>query len=314
MELRKTAPVFAALGLLLSVTAFAQTPEELSETYSKRYDLIVSKLGYDGVGVETVLNQWEGVDPLNEKLLLAKFNYYFTKAQTTSVVVKPEKKYLGAEPLLSLKDSTGTDIYYFQEVSYDDSLFSKSMYYLDKAIAERPQRIDLRFTKATALMSYEKDSPDMALSYLLGMVDKNAGEDCDWEYPGVELDKGFFGRSMQEYCYAFFSLGTPSAYEAFRTLSQRMLLVDPKDPVFITNLGTYDFIVAKDYAKALKNYRKALKISPGDYSALKNIILLARQMKNEKLEKKYLPEFIGCASDQEKAAAEARLKYLTEGK
>ncbi len=287
-----------------------QTKEELSGTYARRYELIVSKLGYDGVGVETVLNQWMAVDSLNADMLTAWFNYYFTKAQSTSVVVKPQKKYLGAEPVLSLKDSTGTDIYYFQEVDYDDDLFSSGMRYLDKAISAYPFRIDLRFTKVTALMSYEKGSPDMALSYLLSLVDKDQ-EGYEWEYPGYEIGEDFFGQAMQEYCSAFFRLGTPSAYNAFRTLSERMLLIDPKDPVFLSNMGTYDLVVAKDSRSALKYYRKVLKIRPDDYGALRNIILLARQEKNTKLEKKYLADFIGVAPETERLAAETRLEYLS---
>ncbi len=303
--------LLAAAVLAFSAHVSGQSPSELSETYSGRYDLVVSKLGYAGVGVETILNQWEEVDPMNGKMLVAKFNYYFTKSQSTSVTVRPEKKYLGADPVLSLKDSTGTDVYYFQEVFYDDSLFSMAMSYLDKAVAAEPLRIDLRFTKATALMSYEKDSPDMALSYLLGLVDKNVTENCKWEYPGAELGEDFFSQSMQEYCFAFYSLGTPSGYEAFRTLSERMLLVDPKDPVFLANTGTYDFVVAKDLKKALKTYKKVLKIKPGDYTALKNCVLLARQQNDVKLEKKYLSEFISCAPENERLAARARLEYLS---
>ena len=190
-----------SLCACLGTVAAAQSKEELKKTYSDRYDLIVSKLGYDGVGVETVLNQWEQVDSNDAKMLLAGFNYYFTKAQTTSVVVKPQKIYLGAEPVLSLKDSTGTEVYYFQEVSYDDSLFSRAMSYLDRAIAGHPARLDFCFTKATALMSYEKDSPDMALSYLLGLVDKDAGKDVAWEYPGYELGDDFFARSTSPYTF-----------------------------------------------------------------------------------------------------------------
>ena len=48
-----------SLCACLGTVAAAQSKEELKKTYSDRYDLIVSKLGYDGVGVETVLNQWE---------------------------------------------------------------------------------------------------------------------------------------------------------------------------------------------------------------------------------------------------------------
>ena len=308
----KNRKIFMSLlsGFCLTMSlAYAQ--EETAETYRNRYNLVVSKLGYDGVGVETILNQWAKADSLDVDMLTAKFNYYFTKAQSTEVVVKPQKKYLGADPVLSLKDSTGTDVYYFQEVMYDDALFADAMRSLDKAISVKPSRIDLRFTKTAALMSYEKGSPDMALSYLLAMADMDQ-EGCEWEYPGYEISDGFFTEAIQEYCHAFFQLGTPSAYNAFRTLSERMLLENPKDPVFLTNMGTYDFIVARDYGGALKYYKKALKIRPGDYTALKNCVLLARQQKNVKMERKYLSEFLEVAPDSEKSAAEARLKFLSQ--
>ena len=303
--------IFVAAALLscCGLQVSAQSREELSETYSGRYNLVVSKLGYDGVGVETILNEWEKVDSLNMDMLAGKFNYYFTKAQSSNVVVKPQKKYLGVDPVLSLKDSTGTDVYYFQEVSYDDDLFSTAMRYLDKAISVEPRRLDLRFSKITALMSYEKDSPDMALSYLLSLTDMDE-EGAEWEYPGYELQPDFFIQAVQEYCSAFFNIGTPSAYNAFRTLSERMLVSDPKNPVFLTNMGTYDFVVTGDYKSAWKYYRKALKISPDDYSALKNCVLLARRQKNEKLERKYLAAFVNVAADSEKRAAEARLTSL----
>ena len=314
MELRKTAPVFAALGLLLSVTAFAQTQEELSETYSKRYDLIVSKLGYDGVGVETVLNQWEGVDPLNEKLLLAKFNYYFTKAQTTSVVVKPEKKYLGAEPLLSLKDSTGTDIYYFQEVSYDDSLFSIAIKTADKAIRMWPERLDLRLLKADALSAYEKGSPDMTLAYLNELADAYFSGDRAWEYPGDTVNDEFFKSVIQQYCAIFFSLGTPNSYDAFKSLSEKMLAYMKDDTTFMDNLGSYMLVAQKDPKTALKWYNKVLKIKPDDYTAIKNGIIVARSMKNLKLEKKYLQMMAEYGPSTEQESAKVRLNAMNSKK
>ena len=73
----------------------------------------------------------------------------------------------------------------------------------------------------------------------------------------------------------------------------------------------YDFIVAKDYKQAWKNYNKALKIKPDDYTALKNCVLLARQQDNVKLEKKYLTRFAEIAPENEKLAAEGRLKYIS---
>ena len=63
--------------------------------------------------------------------------------------------------------------------------------------------------------------------------------------------------------------------------------------------------------KALGRQHKVLKMKPGDYTVLKNIILLARSEKNIKLEKKYLPQLIKATSDEtERASYEVRLKSL----
>ena len=110
--------VSAAALMLLSLAAFAQ-----ADKYEQRYDLLVSKLGPAGVGVETILNNWEQADSTNAKMLLGRFNYIFTKAQSAQIVEKKTKKYLGMEPIVSLKDSTGTDLYYYQEIFYDDELY-----------------------------------------------------------------------------------------------------------------------------------------------------------------------------------------------
>ena len=61
------------VAMLLSAVAFAQ-----SEKYEQRYDLLVSKLGYAGVGVETVLDNWERADSTDSKMRLGRFNYLFT--------------------------------------------------------------------------------------------------------------------------------------------------------------------------------------------------------------------------------------------
>ena len=76
------------VAMLLSAAAFAQ-----SEKYEQRYDLLVSKLGYAGVGVETVLDNWERADSTDSKMLLGRFNYLFTKAQSAQIVEKKTKKY-----------------------------------------------------------------------------------------------------------------------------------------------------------------------------------------------------------------------------
>jgi len=298
--------VFAALLLFAQTVIYAQSE---SERYAQRYDMLVSKLGPAGIGIETVLNNWEKVDSTNAKLLLGRFSYLFTKAQSAEVVSRPEKKYLGMEPLLSLKDSTGNDIYYYQVNVFDDELYGQAMRAADKAVATWPDRLDFRFLKANAYIAYEKESPDMALAYLLTLIDENSARKGKWTYEGNSVDDAFFSDAMQEYCYSFFTLGSPTSREAFFSLSQKLSGIYPDNLEFVNNLGSYH-LVKEEFKAALKYYDKVLKKSPSDQTARQNALLAARRMKNVKAEKKYLNLMVRYGSEKEKTLAQVRLDSL----
>ena len=293
-----------AACMLLSAAAFAQT-----DRYEQRYDLLVSKLGPAGVGVETLLNNWEKADSTDSKMLMGRFNYLFTKAQSMQVVVKDKKKYLGMDPIISVKDSTGTDVYYYQEMFYDDDLYGQAIKVADRAIDMHPEMLDFRFLKANAYMAYEKESPDMTRSYLLALIDESVSRKV-WLYGDEPADAAFFSDAMLEYCFTLYSIGSPAAMNAFLVISERMAELDPDNPAFLNNIGTYHLIAKEDYKTALKFYNKVLKSHPDDYTAIKNCVLLARKQKNEKLEKKYLQMLVLYGTDSEKIAAKARLQQL----
>ena len=164
--------------------------------------------------------------------------------------------------------------------------------------------------KTNAYIAYEKESPDMALAYLSALADENVRRKSSWEYEGVKVDQDFFQDAMQEYCYSFYSLGTPAGYEAFRTLSEKLVTIFPDNPQFMNNLGSYYLIAKEDYKTAYKYYNKVLKAHPDDYSAIKNGIIAARRQKNAKTERKYLEMMLKYGPENEKLQAEGRLKAL----
>ena len=297
-------------ALAISLTAIAQTPS--SKDFQDRYDLLVSKLGPTGVGIETLLDRWAAAYPDDVQMLTGKFSYWFSKSQTLQLVPKDQQKFLGETPTVVLKDSTGANVNYFQETMYDDELFGEAQKALEKAIQLYPDRLDLRFLKVASLIGYEKESPDMALSSLKSLMIYNATQHPKWEYPGVDnVDNEFFSAALQEYCYLFFRYGTPATYEAFKELSEQMLTYEPKNVLFLDNIGSYWLVARKDNKTAMKYYSKVLKIKADDLTAIKNIIILARNSNNVNLEKKYLPLLIKYTQyEKEKITAQARLKSL----
>ena len=278
----------AAAAVLLAISAWGQSTD-----YSRRYNALVERVGRSGVGVETLLENWAKAEPENPDMLQARFHYYITKSQQTEVVQRTEPKYLGLSPILALKDSTGRDVYYYELLKYDDILFAEALKVADKAISVYPARLDFRFMKANAYLSYERESPDMALSYIMGLVHDFINSKPAWKYYGTDtpepypVDDELFCDLMQEYCYSLYLLGTPSSYDAFYRLSKRLNECFPKNSNFIANIGSYYLVVSRDYKTALKYYDKVLKIEPDNVSVIHNALLAAKRLKNAKLEKKY---------------------------
>jgi tetratricopeptide (TPR) repeat protein len=297
------AALAAAFVLLMPLVADAQD-------YERKYNLLVERVGPAGVGVETLLDNWAKAEQDSDKMLAAKFNYWLAKGQGSEVVAKSQKKYLGMDAVLALKDSTGADVYYFEVLKYDDECFREAISAVDRAIAMYPERLDFRFMKANAYVSYERESPDMALANLLSLVNDFESGREEWVYDGQPADEEFFAGAMQEYCYSFYALGTPGSYEAFRKLSEVMLGHYPDNAGFMSNLGSYHMLVRKDFKTALKFYNKVLKKHPDDYISIRNSALAARRLGNAKMEKKYLQMILVHGTESDKLQAQSRLDML----
>ena len=294
--------------LLLGVLASAQ---ESKDDYLRRYNNLVERVGPSGLGVETLLNKWEADWPEDERQLLARFLFCFDRSRTSSIEELDQDRYLGREPLIPLTDSLGKKHNYFEVYDYDESLFADAILAIDKAIRIKPWQLNYRFNKIDALIAYEKESPDMALQELKSLVDKHFKEHPFWEMEGMDkVSDEQFKAFMQDYCFAFFRLGTPASAEAFKALSQHLLGYCKDDPMYLGNLGSYH-LVRKEYKQALKYYDQVLKKHPGDMSALKNGVLAARAMKDVKLEKKYLTQMAKNGETEiDRASAQARLEAL----
>lgn len=297
---------------MLTTSLGAQTT---AEAFKSRYESQVGRMGYSGLGVETILDRWEAAFPDDVDMLVARFNYYLDKSVSTQVVAKEQAKFMGAKPVVALKDSLGRDVNYFQESFYEDSIFVKSSQAIDRAIKLYPDRLDLRFAKVTALIAYEKESPDMATASLNALIDYNGTSHPAWKFGTEPAEKDLFASGIQEYCATFYTIGSPASLDSFKELSERMLKYEPNNSLFMTNLGTYYFVAKGDNKAALKQYTKVLKLDPSNITAIKNCVVMARKDKNVKLEKKYLPMLAKYgATETERASAQARLDALNTKK
>jgi len=300
------------LAMLLTLPLFAQ---KSNEEYNTRYQLLLGKVGPAGIGVETLLENWSRDYPEDVDMLVAKFAFYFTKSQSEEVVALDQEKYLGVYPTFHLTDSLGKSINYFQVYNYDDELFRKSSEAIFQALKLQPNNLDLQLNKLDALLAYEKESPDMTKSTLCSLIDYNYSSHPVWTLGGEPVNPDTFSSGVQEYCYIFFKIASQNSYDAFKSVSERMLMYEPKNPVFMSNLGSYYLVVAKDKKQALKYYNNVLKVRPDDLTAIQNCILLARDNGDLKLEKKYLEMLAKYAVDEsDKMLAQGRLTALSQKK
>ena len=282
MTVMKKLIVLLCAALLLACPTFAQDAGP-AEDFAARYERLVRNVGYSGVGVETLIDRWEEASPDDPSIPVARFNYYYAKSQSSEVVPKPGvRRYLGNAPTLTLKDSEGNDINYFEEITFDEELFGEAMKVLDRQAAAQPDELRWRFLKITALAAYEKESPDMAAAELKALVERNASAHPAWTLDGVSAGTDVFQQGVGEYCALFYGIGTPASYEYFREISERMTKLFPKNPAFIDNIGSYWMVVKGNDKQAAKYYKKALKLDPDDYAATRNLKIIERRQAQAK--------------------------------
>lgn len=260
-----------------------------SVDWQKKYERQVKAVGLSGVGVETILDSWGAADSSSVDYLAARYAFWFDKSHSLVVEAHDSPRYLGMEPMLELSDSSKSNtVWYYQVDSFDDELFGRALRYLDKAAAAMPAELEYRVWKVSALMLYEKESPDMTLGLILSLIDEDRSTGQKWLYQGEEQDRDFFDGLIQEFCWNLFNLGTPQAREAFLKVSEKMLSYDRKSPVFMANVGSY-LMSVKEYKKALKQFDKVLKLDPDNDTAIRNCVTIARILRNDKLKSKYNP-------------------------
>ena len=260
-----------------------------SVDWQKKYERQVKAVGLSGVGVETILDSWGAADSSSVDYLAARYAFWFDKSHSLVVEAHDSPRYLGMEPMLELSDSSKSNtVWYYQVDSFDDELFGRALRYLDKAAAAMPAELEYRVWKVSALMLYEKESPDMTLGLILSLIDEDRSTGQKWLYQGEEQDRDFFDGLIQEFCWNLFNLGTPQAREAFLKVSEKMLSYDRKSPVFMANVGSY-LMSVKEYKKALKQFDKVLKLDPDTDTAIRNCVTIARILRDDKLKSRYNP-------------------------
>ncbi len=301
------------LLILLAFACLSAAAQEPKEEFARKYNNLVGRVGPAGLGVETLLDKWQAAWPDDPQQQVARFAFCFARCQSTAVIQLDKDRYLGREPIVPMTDSLGRKCNWFEDPVFDEALYAEANLAIDRAICLDPWRLDYRMAKIDAMTAYEKGEPEMATHELKSLADKHFKEHPVWKYQGLgEVSEEQFKAFMQDYCAALFRLGTERSAECFKGLSEHLLQYCKDEPMYLDNLGSY-YLVKKEYKKALKYFDQVLKKHPGDQTALRNGLLLARAKQDVKLEKKYLAQLARYGeSETDRKSAQVRLEALEQ--
>lgn len=302
--------VLTAAVLLLA--ALQPLHAQLSRAeYKEKYDRQIRAVGYAGVGVETILERWESAYPDDADMLEGRFFFDLTRARSTKMLRSAKPRYMGREPVLSLKDTTGAPVYIYEEEFYADSLFNLALGYLDRAANLHPDDFLYRSHLLNAQLAREKEEPMLSVEELDALISYDKAKRPSWTYKGQTTQPDFFGNVVQDYCRLYFDIASPKSYAAFKRISERMIKLYPSRLEFVTNLGSYWRVAENNPKKALPYYKKVLSKDKDNYLAARNGYLAARSAGDKKFLKTCLETLVRVSpQDSERLSAKALLQSL----
>lgn len=271
---------------LTLIAASLQLQAQDNSTFKTRYNRLYKVGGAAGIGIETLLEQWEAAIPSDREMLAAKFSFYLTKSEREEIVPMDKTRYLGQKPVFELKDSLGRNVKYFSDYVYTDSLYFKAIDAIDKAIELFPDDLELRMGRIAALIRHDKEDQRAAKAEILALLDYNASAKPQWKENGTPVQEGGFESSIQDCCYELYKTSCESGYEAFKAVAEKASKLFPKDVNFLNDLGAYYMVAKNNPKKAITYYKKVLKLNPDDQAAVKNIKTAEKKINAAKKKKK----------------------------
>lgn len=241
------------LSAICILSGFWAGAREYNQTF---YDLLQSK---DYVQAETLLTEWEKVQPDDAEIFHARFNLYLNKARNSILVFEYDSD--SPHSGLVLEDSLNQTVgELYESITWNDSLVSKAFNAIDQGIGSHPDRLDFWFGKAT-LCKYIEDWETLSKT-AIETLERSQANGCKWLWTdNMVLEDGTGLGAMLDgiHDYELELLDTPFA----ETLLDIHILYYPNDHVALTNKGLIEYNKG-NYDKAIEYTDKAHQIAPED--------------------------------------------------
>ena len=264
--------------IIASVFCFmAQAQESRLEQFNQVYNA-------DSLApAKTLLDEWSSTGDKDGDYYACQFNYYLNQGMKSGIQMSKELPlYAQGEQALTLTDTITGGIagYVYQGYSIADSALLNTAYdWIKRGINACPNRLDLYLGLATSYLYCEQtDQMILVLEQVMKQETKNKKKWLWLENEQLADTVDMVYMRIQEDFARFLDAERLDEAERLTTLAIKYY---PKRAEYVNNMAVTCYM-RNDYKQAMKYFKKALKINPGDELIKANIEYLEEVLKNAK--------------------------------
>lgn len=297
--MKKFSILFAVMLLGTVVPVFGQDyPGRFTEAFDKN----------DWKAQEKVLKEWDKAKPNDAELFVSYFNYYFTKGRQETMSLSTNRPN-GEAIALTKEGDSNVKAYLGSNVTFVKEDIDAGLVWIDKGIANYPDRLDMRFGKVYALGQigdYGRFTGEIVKAIERSAVNKNS-----WAWllgKPMEQPEQKMLSSIQDYVVQLNeNLDDPSDH--IRRIAEAVLKIHPDNVENLSNLAVSDML-KKNFVGALVPLLKAEKIAPNDFVILSNIAYCYFNNHDKANAVKYYERLRASGDENTEKDADSKLKEI----
>lgn len=255
--------------LLLTAVMTACTLIATATDYRTQFNELLAAEKFNTA--DSVLTLWEAESPGDAEVMIAKFNLLFNNSRSSIIMIGPESEMKGE--YLAISDSLGHPVRGIGKYTeWNDSIYNAAINVIDSAIAQWPDRLDMRWGKAKA-ESMREHWTEVA-DIVHAVLDRSAETNYAWTW----TDRVSLGDSVADavhngaYDYLRMTLETQSDenLSIADSLARHIIELYPNDCFTLNVIGGI-CVYRQDFDGALHYFTRADETCPGDGLIATNI-------------------------------------------
>jgi tetratricopeptide (TPR) repeat protein len=255
-----------------------------------------------------IINEWEKSAPNDPELYTAAFNLYFFTSEQANIALEKEQKNKESFPLT---DSTGKTVGYLNtKTGYGPAKIAKALNYINRGIAQFPDRLDMRWGKCYVLGQigdYENFTVEVVAALQHAATIK-----CNWLWTNNQKTPNpqkEMLEAVQRYLKQLYDTQDDKLLVNMQRIGEVALYHYPNSIEILTTTSVA-YMLTKNYPKAIGLLKKAEKLNPKDFIVLNNMARCYELTRNKASALKYYQLAAKYGDAEAKATAKRKMKEL----